>query len=146
MSGPSLGLIIGGVLPAILFGLANTLQKPGAQGGLGTGGYLLAIGAGVLTTGLVITFCSQDKTFPVRPAVIAWSIGVLWSLAMALIAVSLGRYGTPISKLVPLYNTNTLVAMALALAVFSEWKEVALGRLLLGAILIVMGGLLVSRS
>ena len=43
-----------------------------------------------------------------------------------------------------LYNMNTLVTVIGALLIFSEWKDVPLLRSLLGSVLIVTGGVLVS--
>ena len=51
-----------------------------------------------------------------------------------------------IAQLVPLYNMNTLVAVILALIVFSEWQELQLVKLLLGTVLIVAGAIFVANA
>jgi transporter family protein len=56
------------------------------------------------------------------------------------------KFETPIAKLTPLYNMNTLIVVLLALWIFAEWKEVKVLQLLIGAVLIVMGGVLVARA
>ena len=50
MSKATLALLVGGLLPALLFGVASTFQKTAAR--VGTGPYLIAIGAVVLLSGI----------------------------------------------------------------------------------------------
>lgn len=45
MSTATLAPLIGGLLPATLFGISGVLQKSAARAGIGTGPYLIAIGA-----------------------------------------------------------------------------------------------------
>jgi hypothetical protein len=51
-----------------------------------------------------------------------------------------------VSVIVPLYNMNTLVAVGIGLVLLGEWKDVNLWRLLSGAALIVVGGVLAGTS
>ncbi len=146
MSFETAGLVIGGLLPALLFGLSNVIQKGSAGGGIGIGPYLLSIGAGVITVGIVVGWLVPERTATLRSAALAWCVGILWSAATALIAIAITRFSAPLSKLVPIYNTNTLIAVALALVVFSEWRDLSVSRLLLGACLIMAGSFLVIRS
>jgi uncharacterized membrane protein len=71
---------------------------------------------------------------------------VTWAIAAGLVAVALTSYGVPVARLVPLYNMNTLVAVLLALVVFSEWRDVNAVKLLVGSLLIIAGGSLVATS
>ena len=139
------GLILGGVIPAILFGLTGFLQKVCARMGIGAAFYLISIGVGVIMAGLMFLAFSE-RTFSVLSGATAVAIGFFWSLGTVLVIVAIMKYNTPLSKLVPLYNMNTLVAVLLAILLFSEWKEVNSRKLLLGALLMILGGTLVASS
>jgi uncharacterized membrane protein len=65
---------------------------------------------------------------------------------MALVELAIARYGTPLAKLAPLYNMNTLVVVILALLFFAEARDVAVPKLITGAVMIVIGGMLVARA
>lgn len=146
MSKESLALAVGGLLPAVLFGVASTFQKTAARAGIGTGPYLLAIGSVVLLVGIAVTLARGDGT-PTRAGV-AWACGygLLWSAAIGCIVLALSRYDANISQLVPLYNLNTLVGVAIGLAVLGEWRDVVPWRVAAGAALAVAGGVLVATA
>lgn len=138
------GLLIGGVLPALIFGIAGLFQKWGSAQGLGVGGYVVSVGAGCLTVGVILWCSTGGQNFSVKAAVPAYLLGLFWAVGVAAISLSLSRYGASLAKITPLYNMNTLVTVVGALLVFSEWRDVHLIRLMLGAVLIVAGGVLVS--
>ena len=62
MSKPTLALLIGGLLPSVLFGVSGIFQKTAARAGIGTGPYLIAIGAVVLLAGIAVTLAQGDST------------------------------------------------------------------------------------
>ena len=75
---------------------------------------------------------------------LAVAVGVVWALGniFAFLAV---RAGGTMSQIVPIYNTNTLVAVFLCMLLF---REIPVGmdlyRVIAGAILITLGAILVS--
>ena len=140
------GLLVGGLLPALAFGLAGLLQKSASRTTPGMGPYLLCIGAGVLLVGLVYTLVAPGRAITPGPGVMAMGIGLFWALGMALVGLGITHFMVPLSKLAPLYNMNTLVVVLLALVIFAEAREVAVPRLLLGTVLILAGGVVVSRA
>jgi hypothetical protein len=140
------GLIVGGLIPAFAFGVAGLLQKSASRTSPGTGPYLICIGGGVLLTGAILTFARSDHAITWRAGLIAASLGAAWSLGMALVELAIARYGTPLAKLAPLYNMNTLVVVILALLFFAEARDVAVPKLITGAVMIVIGGMLVARA
>ncbi len=146
MSKSTLALLIGGLLPAILFGVVSTFQKSAARAGITTGPYLMAIGAVVLFVGIAVTV-TQSTSVATREGV-AWACGygVLWSAAIGCIVLALARYDAIISQLVPLYNLNTLVAVAVGMAVLGEWRDVVPWRVGAGAMLAVGGGVLAATA
>src|SRR5258707_139538 len=106
MSKANLALLIGGLLPALLFGISGVFQKTSARAGIGTGPYLIAIGAVVLLAGIAVSLAQGDTTATREGVAWACGYGVLWSVGIACIAVALARYDANISQLVPLYNLN----------------------------------------
>lgn len=146
MSASVLGIIIGGLLPALLLGVSGTFLKAGINAGLGPGWYLMHTGVAVFLTGLVVQWGMAESMPSARAAGYAFVAGLFWAVASAGFSFALGRYGMPLGKLVPLINMNTLVAVLLALWIFAEWQQVKVASLLLGALLIVIGGTLVARS
>jgi transporter family protein len=146
MQKATVALLIGGLLPAVLFGISGALQKTSARAGIGTGPYLIVIGLVVVTVGLLVTAIQGDRTINLQSALNTCAYGLFWSSGIMCIALALGRYDARISQLVPLYNMNTLVAVGLGLLVLGEWKEVNSWQLLLGAGLAVVGGVLAATS
>lgn len=117
-------IIMGGILPALFFGLAGVFTKPSTQAGIGTGLYLVCVGLAAALVGLVLHLLVPDKTISIRSGGFAVLVGLTWAVAAGLVAFALSKYSTPISKLVPLYNMNTLVAVCIGLVAFAEWKDV----------------------
>lgn len=146
MSSTTLGLLIGGLVPAVLFALSGISNKFALQAGMGPAAMILVTGcAGIVVASLWILMFG-DGQFTAKG--IGWSIlvGAPWAVAVILVAVAINQYGAPLSQLIPLYNMNTLLAVAFSLWIFAEWKQVHLPQILLGSVLIVAGGVLVSRA
>jgi uncharacterized membrane protein len=146
MSKQTIAVLIGGLLPALLYGAAGVLQKTASRTGIGPGPYLLIIGLVATVIGAVTTFISRDTVVSWWGAIQTGGFGVLWSAAIVSIMLALGRFDGPVSVIVPLYNMNTLIAVLLGLIVLGEWNEVDHWRLLIGAVLIVAGGALAGTS
>jgi uncharacterized membrane protein len=146
MAKTTLGLLIGGLLPAVLFGVSGVFQKTSARSGIATGPYLMVVGLVVTLVGAAFAAAQRDVAVSGAGAANACIYGLLWALGVACIAIALARYDARISQLVPLYNTNTLVAVVLGLVVLSEWQQVQPGRLLLAAVLTIAGGILAATS
>jgi hypothetical protein len=142
------GLLVGGVLPAMLFGLAGLMQKMTTRTGVGPGPYLICIGVGVLVMGAVLTLgtAGPARAISGKGALFSGALGIFWALGTWSVAVGLSHYAAPLAKLVPLYNMNTLIVVVLALIVFAEFRDVEVTRLVAGAALIVVGGTLVANA
>ena len=85
-------------------------------------------------------------SFSLKSGLYAALFGVTWGVATGLVAYGLLNFEISISQLAPLYNMNTLVAVLLALIIFSEWKDVNAIKLLCGSALIVGGAVLVANA
>ena len=146
MSKQTLAILIGGVLPALLYGIAGVLQKTASKTGIAPGPYILVIGVTAALIGGVITLVSHDTAISWAGAAHTAAFGVLWSIAIVSIMLALGRHEGPVSVIVPLYNLNTLIAVLLGLLVLGEREGVNVGRVAAGAVLIVAGGALAGTS
>lgn len=147
MSSQTIGVLIGGLVPAILFGIVNVISKASAQPGMNAGVYMMYAGVGVVIAGLLLSrFQPEAASLLSSTQAYALAFGLLWGLSSGLIMFSITRFQVPMSKLVPLFNMNTLVAVSIILIVFSEWKSVNLLTLIIGAIFTVIGGTMVGLS
>ncbi len=140
------GLLIGGVLAAFLFGLSGVLQKVSNQHGISLGPYMVFTGVAITLIGAVFWLTSREGTFNLMSGGMAASFGTLWALGTICIAVALVKYNASISQLVPLYNMNTLIAVAIGLLALGEYRTVDIRYLIPGAIAIVIGGWLCGRA
>lgn len=140
------GLIIGGVIPAICLGLFSIFQKMSTRVGSGPGVFLMIVSIAVFLTGLATYFISGEKLPAIRGFLWAGVCGFLWALGFGCITYALLRFDIPMSKLSPLFNSNTLVAVVLSLWVFAEWQSVSVPKVIVGTVLIVAGAIVVSNA
>ena len=140
------GLLIGGLVPAVLFGFAGLLQKVFGRTESGPGPYLLFIGLGVLLCGAMMTLLDGNHTVTMGSGLAATFIGIFWALGMMFVQIGLFKFGTPLAQLAPLYNMNTLIVTVLALVFFAENRDLGVTQLMAGAMFIVLGGTLVARA
>ncbi len=146
MSSKLLGLLVGGVLPALLYGVSSVFAKSSTNAGMSVGGHLFFIGIAISATGLLFNLLLPGP-IPSLIAVTYSSLqGVFWGFGTGCVVLGLLKYQAPLAKLVPLYNMNTLITSGLALLIFAEWQQVNPNQLFLGAGLIVVGGILVSGA
>lgn len=146
MDNRMLPLVLGGFLPAIFYGLAGVLQKASTRAGASASLYLISFGLATCLTGLLYRQITGDNTFSGRAILWALLAGAIFATGAGLISTALIRYEAPISQLSPLYNMNIIVTVALGLLVFAEWAEVSVLRLLIGTLIILAGGWLVSSA
>lgn len=139
-------LLLGGMIPAVLYGLAGVIQKASARAGGSASMYLIGFGVATVLTGVAFRTVLTDGYGPTRAFALALLGGLAFGLGAGLISLALIRFDAPVSQLSPLYNMNTLVAVALGFVVFAEFRDVQALRLVAGAVLIVAGGWLVSSA
>jgi uncharacterized membrane protein len=139
-------LIIGGLLPAVLYGVTGVFQKLSARAEGGPAMYLICLGAGTVLVGVVLQFLLPEQSLSLRSISFALAAGLSFSLGASLISVALLKYQAAISQLSPLYNMNVLVTVVVGLALFAEYQDANILRLIGGTVLIIAGGLLVASS
>ena len=139
-------MLIGGIIPAVFFGISGAFTKSSTQAGIGTGLYLVCIGLSITLVGICCYLLMPDRNISLRSGFFASLVGMTWAIAAGLVALALTRYGVPVAKLAPLYNMNTLVTVLIGLFLFAEWKDVQALKLLLGTCFVVIGGIIVANS
>ena len=148
ISNNTLGIMIGGIVPALLYGVSIIAMKAGAEYKISTSSYLMVIGIVIFIVGLlsrqILNFPETTATF----AGLGFAIvsGILWALGTTLVNYSIVKFGTPIAILTPLYNMNTLVAVLGGMLLFAEWKTAQSLPVFIGSVLVVCGGVLLSKS
>ncbi len=142
----SLGLIIGGLIPAVLFGVGALFQKRSNDIGIGQSDYLLCFSVGIILAALASVFLFGKTPFSYRAGFHAGAHGLFFGAGFVCIALGLTVYQESVSKLIPLVNMSTLVTVVLGLFVFSEYTKLNVPSLGVGVCLIVAGGWLVSLS
>lgn len=146
MSSNLLGLFIGGVLPAIFFGLSGLFAKTSNVAGISLGYYLLSISFAIATVGVYCLFIFPDRLASLIAVREAFFCGLTWALGAGLVAIALTKLNSPVSQLIPLYNMNTLIGVLLGLWLFSEWQAVNAFKLIIGTVFIIIGGVLVALA
>jgi transporter family protein len=139
-------LLIGGLLPAVLYGVTGVFQKLSAKAEGGPAMYLICLGAGTVLVGLILQVILPEQALSFRSASFALAAGLSFALGAGLISLALLRYQAAIAQLSPLYNMNVLVTVVIGLALFAEYQNVDVPRLVGGTVLIIAGGLLVAGS
>ncbi len=146
MVAQTFGYLLGGIIPALLLGIYSVLQKVSTKQGISPGMLMVVMGLNIMIVGFVYCFVSKEYAVTIRSGLSASITGIVWGIATVLIAVALAKYNVAISKLVPLFNMNTLVAVCLGLIVFSEWKNVHVLQLAVASVLIIIGGILATNA
>lgn len=145
LSPQTLGIVVGGLVPAVGYSVFALGTKLAAQAGLGAGPLLVLTGFACAATGAAFWWLLPSN-IDVPSSLWGLMAGFAWAVGTGFVSFALLKWGVPISKLNPLYNTNTLITVVLGLIVFSEWKQVNPLTLVSGAALILLGSLLVSRA
>lgn len=146
MTDNSKGLLIGGVMPAIMLGMFSTFQKVGARTGVGPEMYILIGGIVIAIVGCVIMYFNKSPELKSRGIIWAILSGSCWAVATACVSYAVMHYNTPMSILAPIFNTNTLTTVILSMLILGEWRELKVTRVFIGAIMIIAGALIVSQG
>ncbi|MBE9080215.1 hypothetical protein IQ241_23495 [Romeria aff. gracilis LEGE 07310] len=146
MNSQTLGILVGGLLPALCYGIAGLFSKTSTDAGMPVGSHLVFIGLAVSSVGGIFNQVFPGKVPSAMAIVSSSTLGAIWGLGTGCVALGLIFYQAPMAKLTPLYNMNTLIGVILALILFAEWKSVNVGILLAGTFLICVGGILVARA
>ena len=135
-----------GLFASLFFGINAVVYKVAAVNG-GLNPYYAGVfyAAGIFITVLVaylLKFSAPTTNY--KWLGLALIAGVIWGLGFIMTAVAISNHAD-ISRLAPLYNTNTLIAVILGVVLLKEIPSAAsVWRVVLGAVLVVAGSILVS--
>lgn len=141
-----MGLIIGGLLPAVLFGLIGVLQKLGAETGMDVSVWLASFGAAMLLFGCIGIFVLGPVEWSAVGVVYGAGAGFAYAVGSGALTLAIIHYREPISKLIPVVNTSTLVTVLAALIWLNEAPKVDAKQLAIGAFLTIVGVSLVMKA
>lgn len=135
-------LLLGGGLPAVLWGVTAIFQKQSAASATGPAFFLITFGA------MSVLLACVWRPAPWTGPGIAYALaaGACFAAATALINFTLYAYGTPVSKLAPIWSCNVLITLAIGVIVLREGADINLTKLILGTLFIVAGATLVSTA
>jgi transporter family protein len=139
-------ILVGGLLPALAFGLAGVFQKGAALQGVGAGTYMFYVGLVFIAAGLVLRAVFGEADWAVIGMPMALLGGLGFAIGVGAISFAVLRLGAPISLIAPITVVSTLVTVVLGFLVFKEHEGVAALKLLGGAVLVMAGAALVATS
>ncbi|PCK82898.1 hypothetical protein [Rhizobium sophoriradicis] len=139
-------IVIGGVLPAIFWGIAAIFQKQSAMYATGSAVYLIVFGAACALAGLVAALIWRPAPWSIEGLGFAATAGACFALGTGLISFALFAYGVPVSKLAPIWSCNVLVTLAIGALYLGEASEINTLKLAAGTLLILSGALLVNSA
>jgi uncharacterized membrane protein len=139
-------ILIGGVVPACLWGVSAIFQKQSAAHGMHPGLYLALFGVITAGVGVAGALASREFEWVKLGSMHAALAGVTYALGAGLISFALWRYGAPISKLAPILSCGVLVTVALGALVLGEAAKFNFIQLTIGTLLIVGGAILVTNA
>ncbi|OWV77352.1 hypothetical protein ATY76_05335 [Rhizobium sp. R339] len=139
-------IIVGGVLPAIFWGITAIFQKQSATSATGSAVYLIAFGAACALAGLIAALLWRPAPWTIEGLGFAAIAGACFAFGTGLISFALFAYGIPVSKLAPIWSCNVLVTLAIGALFLGEASDFDVVRLAAGTLLIISGALLVSSA
>ncbi|ANM10937.1 MULTISPECIES: EamA family transporter [unclassified Rhizobium] len=139
-------IVIGGILPAIFWGITAIFQKQSATSATGSAVYLIAFGAACALAGLIAALIWRPAPWTVEGLGFAATAGACFAIGTGLISFALFAYGVPVAKLAPIWSCNVLVTLAIAALLLGEASDLDVVRLAAGTLLIISGALLVSSA
>jgi len=146
MGQAQLGMLIGGVIPSILFALGAVFQKLSNKTSLSLNFYVISVGLGVAILGLLSTAFMDEKVLVLKGSAFGVIQGLCFGTGIVLFALGITRFNLPVSQLGPITSTTTLFVVFFGFIFFSEYENVNVKSLVAGAVLIVIGAILVGRS
>ncbi len=145
MSTQTIGILLGGVLPALFLAWFNIFQKYSAKSGISGFYFMLIVGLTISAVCAAIILITGDRAFTWRGGAFSLGAGFLWVSGVGFISYTLRNYEVPLAKLAPLYNANTLIVVLLSLFIFAEWQQVNIPKTIIATLMIVGGSILLTR-
>lgn len=131
--------VVDGIMAAVCWGSYIILLKLGGDEASGEMRLVWMLPGAIIAAVLSWLF-GQGASPSLSSRLIYISAGAIWGSGMLFAAKAI-EHGADVSKLAPLYNTNVLISLILGVIILREPLSL---KTVLGAILVVIGGVLVS--
>ena len=141
--------LIYGLATSLFFGvfaISNKVATSEKYYGLNPSAASIFMGIGILAVFVGFALYGGNFAMPKSIPGAGYGLlsGIMWGAGMVFVLKALSS-GADVAKLVPIYNTNTLVAVILGIVLLKEIPVAsAILKVLAGAILILIGSVLVS--
>src|SRR3989338_2821990 len=137
--------ILYGIIASFFFALNTIIYKIAYQKGNFSPYYgTFIFGLGVVFIFGVFLLFKPSFDFEWKSSSIALIAGITWGLGFLAVAVAIAQKAD-IARLAPIYNRNTLLAVLLGIIFLKEIPNASqIFRVIAGAVLIVIGSILVS--
>ncbi len=137
--------VIYGFIASFFFALNIIIYKVAQQKGNFSpyyGSFIFGLGI-VLIFGLFLLF-KPSFEFEWGSSSLALIAGIIWGLGFLAVSAAIAQKAD-VARLAPIYNTNTILAVLIAIIFLKEIPDVSqMFRVIAGAVLIVVGSVLVS--
>lgn len=142
------GVVIGGIGPAVLYGVVTVAQKEAFDTGISVGSYLAFLSVGIMTVGLVWqTILPRDHLSVSQTGnVLAAYVGVCYGLANGLVGVGLQVFDVSLVVLSLVTNFYFVPPVAYGLLWLREWKQFRLAYLIAGVVLAIFGSVTLALA
>lgn len=137
-----------GIITSLFFGITLAVYKIGINKGEGMNPFL----GGLIYTGAIFLVFALVFIFQ-RPSIgklnwtgiiIVFIAGVVWALGNLFLVLAMSR-GADVSRIAPIINTNTLVAVLVGIIFLKEIPSgIAMIKVIFGSLLIIIGAIFVS--
>ncbi len=137
--------IIYGLIASVCFAVQTIIYKVAFQKGTSTPYYASFIFAvGILLTFAVFLLFKPNFSFEWKSSGLLLISGIIWAVGFIAVAIAIAQKAD-IARLAPIYNTNTLLAVFMGIVFLKEIPDTSqMFRVIAGAVLIVLGAVLVS--
>ena len=137
--------IIYGIIAMICFGLNTVIYKIAQQKGNLSPYYgTFIFGIGVVLVFALSLLLKPSFEFEWKSSSLALIAGVIWGIGFLAIAIAISQKGD-VSRLSPIYNSNTIITVLLGIILLREIPDVSqIFKIISGSILIIVGAVLVS--
>ena len=134
-----------GLIAAFFFALNTILYKAAQQKGNFSPYYGIAMfSIGIIIVAGVFFFIKPSFEFDWKSSGLAILAGAVWAIGMIAVAIAISQ-NADVARLAPIYNINTILAVLMGIIFLKEIPDTSqMFRVIAGAILIVVGAILVS--
>lgn len=139
-------VIFGGIIPAVLWGLATVFQKMSALNSIGPGRYLTVFGVVVAAGGIVYAQLTNEVGWSSKGLIFTVAAGFAFTVGAGLLSFVLWRYEFPISRLAPILGANVLVTVLVGVMFMGEGANLNVPQLMVGTLIVIVGMVVVTAA